>query len=160
MVTTTTSEKSKLQKTGRQYTHFFAFVQFKLEMYFRRLNNKLSTPVFIQVCPEEKGQPGDLKDDDGQGFTTTDNDDGDGPSSETDDDVPVFNDEATTVTQNPDTQGEQPTPYIITIKTPTSDIVYPMELVTKTVGNVKKIIIIVDDSPENEVSTLNSIFKY
>ena len=64
------------------------------------------------------------------------------------------------MTQNPDTQGEQPTPYIVTIKTPTSDIVYPMELVTKTVGNVKKIIIIVDDSPENEVSTLNSIFKY
>ena len=61
---------------------------------------------------------------------------------------------------NPLPDTEQPTPYIITIKTPVSAITYPMELVTPTVVNVKKITITVDDGEEQEVSTLNNIFKY
>ena len=48
---------------------------------------------------------------------------------------------------------ETPTPYIVTITTPISDVTYIMEVDTPIIDNVEKIIITVDNEEPQEVST-------
>ena len=109
---------------------------------------------------EDGGEPQDI-DENGppEGFTVTDNDDedspdGPNPGDEGDDNVPVFDDEPSTI---PPT-GSPDQPYSVTIKTPDNTEDTPMEIDTPTVDNVDKIVVIVDDQVVDEVRKSHSIY--
>ena len=100
------------------------------------------------MCPDDK-PPVKVTEDDGNNYKTTDNvKDNEGPSDDSDEDVPVFEDVPTVIP--PADDGD--TPYTVTIETPTNSDDTPMTVDVPTTENVKKIVVYIDDVPIIEVS--------
>ena len=95
------------------------------------------------------GTPSDVEEDDGNGFTTTDNDDesptGPDDRKDPDDTVPIFDDQLEDIPKGPNN-------YKVTIETPENTDDIPMEIDVPTTVNVGEVVVYVDGVEVDRVS--------